>query len=92
MYQKVPEPYNFNSEFPTWIIGFCPDTASFFVTNKRFFYYEFEKEFINEREGIEYFEQHLTLFNNIQEKLMEYLPSFLKNSVQLDNTGKIYKI
>ena len=48
-YKTVPQEFDFNTEFPTWIIAFCPDTDSWFVTNKRFFYYEYEKEFETER-------------------------------------------
>lgn len=89
-YEEIPDGYDFNTIFPTWIIGFCPDTGSFFVTNKRFFFYEFEKEFKSENEGIEFFENNLSLFYNIQNRMLEYPPSFLKNKVWLDNTEKHY--
>ena len=36
-YVEVPKEYNFNTEFPTWIIAYCQDSDSWFVTNKRFF-------------------------------------------------------
>ena len=91
-YEEIPDGYDFNTIFPTWIIGFCPDTGSFFVTNKRFFFYEFEKEFKSEDEGIEFFESNLLFFYQLQNRLMKYLPTFLKNKIFLDNTQKFYSI
>ena len=37
---EVNEP--FNTKYPYWIIAFCPDTNSFFVTNERHFFLEGE--------------------------------------------------
>ena len=42
-YKEVPGEYNFSTIFPTYIIAFCPDADEWFVTNKRFFYYEYDK-------------------------------------------------
>ena len=42
----------FGTEFSTWIIAFCPDSDSWFVTNQRFWWYEYPIEFQSEQEGI----------------------------------------
>ena len=58
-YLEIDEP--FNTKYPTWIVAFCPDTNSFFVTNERHFFWESEEEFDSEEAGINYFENH-TIF------------------------------
>ena len=40
-YESIPDGYEFSTEFPTYILGFCPDTDSWFATNQRFFFYEY---------------------------------------------------
>lgn len=77
----------------TWIIAFCPDTDSFFVTNQRAFYWEFEKEFESEEEGIHYFEHQVQYFVDIENELM--VPMLLYgwktvDKIFLENTNKWY--
>lgn len=52
--------------YDTWIIAYCIDTDSFFCTNQRHFFYEFEKEFPSEKAAIVYFKSHLFYFQNIR--------------------------
>ena len=61
IYKTIPEEYDPSTEFPSWIIAFCPDTDSWFVTNQRFFYYEYDKEFESEEAGIVFFKENSTL-------------------------------
>ena len=91
-YKTVPQEFDFNTEFPTWIIAFCPDTDSWFVTNKRFFYYEYEKEFKTEEEGIEFFIKNPKIFYDIEIQMGIYRPSFNENGVWLDNITKILEV
>lgn len=84
-YVEVPEEYDFSTKFPTWIIAFCPDLDSWFVTNERFFYYEYNKEFETEEEGIEFFKENAKLFYDIEKKMKVYRPSFYEGSVWLEN-------
>ena len=91
-YCKIPDGFGFSTEFDTWIIAFCPDTDSWFVTNKRFFYYEYEKEFKTEEEGIEYFENNLLDFFKLNEVLTDYRPSFNKGGIFFETTNKFYKL
>ena len=75
----------FNQEFPTWIIAYCPDTSTFFVTNKRYFYWEYDKEFTTEEEGIKYFEDRLK-----DRIMLRRFVDPINSSVFLENTGKEY--
>lgn len=83
-YEEVPEGYDFNTIFPTYIIAFCPDTDSWFVTNKRFFWYEYQKEFETEEEGIDFFKNNTKIFYDLELKMEIYRPSFYTNYLCLD--------
>ena len=92
IYEEVPEEYDFNTEFSTWIIAFCPDLDSWFVTNKRFFYYEYDKEFETEEDGIEFFKNNPNIFYNEEIRMKVYRPSFNQNGVRLDNTRELVEL
>ena len=91
-YVEITEP--FNTEYPTWIIAFCPDTAEFFVTNQRHFFWESEQNFESEEEGIKWFEEHVGYFIDVNNKIMNDMfvhPTWNQNrKVWLDNTNKFY--
>lgn len=91
-YMSTDKP--FNTEYPTWIIAYCPDTSSFFATNQRCFFWQFENEFNTEKEAIEYFIENVSFFVNVETKIMtemiyNYQPY---NSAYLENTNKKYEI
>lgn len=67
MHKETNKP--FGTKYNTWIIAYSPDTDSFFVTNERNYYWELDKEFKNEDEGIEYFKENLNEFKTIHEEL-----------------------
>lgn len=92
VYKAVPEGYDFNTEFLSWIIAFCPDTDSWFVTKKRFFYYEYDKEFETEEKGIAFFKDNSKIFYDEEIRMNVYRPSFRKNSVLLENTGELIEL
>ena len=79
---KIEEP--FDTKYPTWIIAFCPDINSFFVTNERNFFWETEEEFDSEEDGINYFENHIQRFITVA-NLNDYT-----ERVWLENTQKWY--
>ena len=91
-YVEVPREYDFSTEFSTWIIAFCPDSNGWFVTNKRFFFYEYNKEFETEEEGIKFFKNNPKIFYDEEIRMEIYKPSFYKNGVWLDNTREFIKI
>ena len=88
-YEEIPKEYDFSTEFPTWIIAFCPDLDAWFVTNKRFFYYEYDKEFETEEEGIKFFKNNPRIFFDEEIRMGVYKPSFYRDGVWLDNIGTL---
>ena len=88
-YEALPEGCDFNTEFKTYIIAFCPDTDSWFVTNKRFFYYEYSKEFETEEDGVKFFKENPKIFYDEEIRMKVYRPSFRKNGVWLDNINDL---
>ena len=81
-YIKIEE--SFDTKYPTWIIAFCPDINSFFVTNERHFFWESEEEFDSEEAGINYFENHIQRFLTVA-NLRDYT-----ERIWLENTQKWY--
>lgn len=91
-YVAIPDGYNFNTEFDTYIIAFCPDTDSWFVTNQRFFYYEYDKEFVTEEDGIAFFKNNPKIFYDEEIRMDVYRPSFRKNGVWLENINDLVEL
>lgn len=88
-YVAVPEEYDFSTRFPTYIIAFCPDLDCWFVTNQRFFYYEYDREFSTEEEGITFFRENWKTFYDLEILMEAHRPSFRKDGVWLDNTCEL---
>lgn len=85
-YVTVPDGYDFTTEFPSWIIAYCPDTNSWLCTNQRFFYYEYPEEFQCENDAATYFRNHIGDFI----KLNNEMHPRKVDSVFLENTNKWY--
>lgn len=90
-YVRLPEGMDFSTEFNTFIIAFCPGMCEWFVTNKRFFYYEYGTEFATEGEAIKYFRGHPKEFYEIEMRICEYRPEFASGKVWLSNTDEIFE-
>lgn len=82
MHKEVKEP--FNTKRKTYIIAFCPDTNSFFVTNERHFFWESDQDFDSEESAIDYFESHVKVFTDIARKMIN------TKKVWLENTARWY--
>lgn len=83
-YKEVPGEYDFSTIFPTYIIAFCPDTDEWFVTNQRFFYYEYDKEFKNKQEAIEYFHNNENIFKELRKEMSNAIPFYNLRIDELD--------
>lgn len=92
LYEEVPKGFDFNSEFDTYIIALCPDTDSWFVTNKRFFYYEYPMEFISEEAGIAYFKNNPVIFLELEKNMDVYRPAFYQDGVYLENIKELVRV
>lgn len=88
MHKEVKE--DFNTKYSTWIIGFCPDTNSFFVTNERHFYYQYDKEFSTEEEGISFFKYNIAEFKKIHDAINIQCSDHLPDFINLENTEETW--
>ena len=86
-YVEIQKEYDFTTEFPTWIIAYCVDTDSWFCTNQRFFYYEYPEEFQCENDAINYFENNVSEFVNLNNEMHPRTT----NKAFLENTMKEYR-
>ena len=92
VYEGLPEDCRFDTKFDTYVIAFCPDTDSWFVTDERFFYYEYEREFQTKEEGIKFFKENPKIFYDIEISMKVYRPSVLEKGVWLDDTNELITI
>lgn len=92
VYKSLPDDMDFSTEFPTYILAFCPDTCSWFATNKRFFYYEYPMDFLNEAAAITYFKQNPNVFIDLEKEMLGYRPQFLDNKIFIENTKEFVLI
>ena len=81
---------SFSKEYPTWIIAFCPDTDSFFITRQRRFFWEFSLVFQTEEQAIKYFEEHAEYFVTMHNHLAKACGGIKSDAdkVFLENTKK----
>lgn len=92
IYESIPDGYELSTEFPTYILGFCPDMDSWFATNQRFFFYEYPMDFPNKETAIEYFKRNPEVFYNLEKEMNIYRPSFNNGGVWLENTKELIMI
>jgi len=76
---------NFNEKFDTYIIAYSLDYNLWFITNNRYFYYEYPIDFIYEKCAINYFKSNLKTFYDIELKMNPNRPKFLLNKICLNN-------
>lgn len=87
MYKELNKEETFSDTFPTWIIAYCFDTDSFFCTNQRYFWWQYEQEFSDEKTAIEYFQTNINKFKNIRKEFVENCGGIIKDRcVYLENT------
>ena len=74
----------FNKEYPTYIIAYSPDTDAFFITNQRQFFYEYDKEFKNEKEAFAYFKNNFLEFIKIRNVCQQLMGQKLNKQIYID--------
>lgn len=93
MYKKLDNDEEFSKTYPTWIIVYCLDTNSFFVTNQRHFFWEYANEFLCENDAISYFKTHLYEFWKIRNEILNLTGGWNKNSdLYLENTRERFEM
>ena len=91
-YKELPNGMDFSTEFETFILAFCPDTDSWFATNKRFFYYEYPKDFPDKESAIKFFKNNPKVFYEKETQMQIYKPDFYLGKVRLENTNELIAI
>ena len=93
MYKELNQNENFNDTYSSWIITYCLDTNSFFVTNQRHFFWEYDTEFLRERDAIDYFRSHIDEFIRIRKDILSNSGGWKPNSdMFLENTQERFPI
>ena len=93
MYKKLSKDEEFSKTYPTWIIAYCLDTNSFFATNQRHFFWEYDNEFLCENDAISYFKTHLDEFWKIRNEILNLTGGWNTNSdLYLETTTESFKI
>lgn len=92
MYKKLGKGEEFSKAYPTWIIAYCLDTNSFFVTNQRHFFWEYDGEFKCEDDAIKYFRSHLEELGKKRNEILNSTGGWNTNSdLYLENTKESFK-
>ena len=77
----------------THLIAYCLDTNSFFITNQRHFFWEYDTEFLRERDAIDYFRNHIDEFARIRKDILSNSGGWKPNSdMFLENTRERFLI
>lgn len=93
VYKGLKQNENFNDTYSSWIIAYCLDTNSFFVTNQRHFFWEYDTEFLRERDAIDYFRSHIDEFARIRKDILANSGGWKSNSdIFLENTQERFQI
>lgn len=87
MYQELKDNENFSDKYATWIIAYCLDTDSFFATNQRHFFWEYNDEFQCENDAVYYFRNHLEEFRNVRKEILSHCGGWsIDKDLFLENT------
>lgn len=87
MYQELKGNENFSDKYATWIIAYCLDTDSFFATNKRHFFWEYNDEFQCENDAVNYFRNHLDEFRDARKEILSHCGGWsIDKDLFLENT------
>lgn len=93
MYKELNQNESFTDTYSSWIIAYCLDTNSFFITNQRHFFWEYGTEFLRERDAIDYFRNHIYEFVKIRKDILINSGGWKPNSdIFLENTQERFPI
>lgn len=87
MYRELKDNEKFSDKYTTWIIAYCLDTDSFFATNQRHFFWEYNDEFQCENDAVNYFRNHLDEFRNARKEILSHCGGWsIDKDLFLENT------
>lgn len=91
-FQSKTKNEGFTKVYPTWIIAYCLDTNSFFATNQRCFFWEYEVEFGSEQQAVDYFKNHLDDFWKQRKNILDSTGGWSAYSkMYLENTKEFFQ-
>lgn len=93
MYNKLNENESFSDTYAMWIIAYCPDSDSFFVTNQRHFYWNYNDEFQCENDAVNYFRNHTKEFYDMRKEIISHTGGWsIDGDLFLENTKEKFRI
>jgi hypothetical protein len=75
---------DFSTIYDTYVVAYCPDTNSWFITNERHWYFQFENEFASWDDGYLWFSNNLGLVIDTQNEMLQSNNQKLKDCAWLD--------
>lgn len=92
MYQELKGNENFSDIYATWVIAYCLDTDSFFATNQRHFFWEYNDEFQCENDAIYYFRNHLEEFRNARKEILSNCGGWsIDKDLNIESQGDLFE-
>jgi hypothetical protein len=82
-YVEVKE--SFSTVYPTYVIAYCIDTNSWFITNQRHWYFQFEEEFKTEGEALKWIDDNRCKVLNMQNEMLSRSNQTVVNSICLES-------
>ena len=67
-YIEVNEP--FNTEYDTYVIGYCVDTNEWFITNERHWFFQFDEEFETYEGAYQWFVDNIRIISDKQVEIL----------------------
>ena len=93
MYKELDKNETFSDTYATWIIAYCLDTDSFFATNQRHFFWEYNDEFQCENDAVNYFRNHTKEFWNARKEILNHSGGWrVDRDLFLENTKERFRI
>lgn len=89
MFEEFAKGQNFSDVFDTYILAYCPDTDTWFPTNQRGFFYEYEAEFSTEKEAATFFHDNANIFYNIEVEMGIGVPSVRSGKIYMEMSNNI---
>lgn len=91
MYKELKQNENFNDTYSSWIIAYCLDTNSFFITNQRHFFWEYDTEIFMDVNLTHYpLRDYCSMWNELQNIVRQYGKIGKRNEKAIEH-GKIAK-
>ena len=86
MYSEIYE--SFNTKYLTYVIAYCPDIDSWFISDERHYYFQFDNEFNTFNEARDYFNINKEVILKQTNKIRKQCGQKQKEILYLDDGGR----